>query len=161
MTIRNKTGGMVSAPARPYSILVAEDNESDVFLFERALKRQRLGFELIHLRDGDEALAFIRKEGRYADMPRPDLILVDLNLPKINGEEIIRQIRTSRHLDGVSACVWSSSDALREQASLNRLGVDEFIFKPSGLEQFMQIGKTIKDLLSRGLATAAPAPAFT
>jgi chemotaxis family two-component system response regulator Rcp1 len=149
-----------SARTRPYSILVVEDNGSDVFLFERALNRQGINFQLTHLRDGGEALAFVRREGRYADMPRPDLILVDLNLPKINGEEIIRQIRGAKHLDGVPACVWSSSESLRDRESLNRLGVDQFIFKPSGLEQFMQIGKTIKDLLLKGLATATPAPAF-
>jgi chemotaxis family two-component system response regulator Rcp1 len=143
----------------PYSILVVEDNGSDVFLFERALTRQHLDFQLTHLRDGGEALAFVRREAPYDNMPPPDLILVDLNLPKIDGEEIIRQIRNARHLDGVPACVWSSSESLRDRESLNRLGVDEFIFKPSGLEQFMQIGKTIRDLLCRGLV--APRPAFT
>ena len=142
---------------RPYSIVIVEDNGSDVFLLERALNRQHIAFQMTHLRDGSEALAFVRREGCYANSPRPDLILVDLNLPKIDGEDVIREVRNARHLDGVPACVWSSSESLRDRESLNRLGVDQFIFKPSGLEQFMQIGKTVQDLLLGGLnpATAA------
>jgi len=137
--------------SRPYSILIVEDNGSDVFLLERALNRQRINFQLTHLRDGGAALAFIRREGSYAKSPRPDLILVDLNLPKIGGEDVIRAVRGARHLNGVPACVWSSSESPRDRESLISLGVDQFIFKPSGLEQFMQIGKTVQDLLLSSL----------
>jgi CheY-like chemotaxis protein len=145
------------ATSRPYSILVVEDNGSDVFLLERALNRQHIDFKLTHLRDGEAALAFIRRDVPYAGHPRPDLILVDLNLPKIGGEDVIRAIRGAQHLQGVAACVWSSSESLRDRESLNRLGVDQFIFKPSGLEQFMQIGKTLQDLLTVWSVTINPA----
>lgn len=134
--------------ARPFNILVIEDNTSDVFLLERALHRHHIPFLLTHLRDGGEALAFVRRQGAYANSPRPDLILVDLNLPKIDGGEVVRQIRGARHLDGIPACVWSSSESAQDRASLGRMGASEFIFKPSGLEQFMLIGKKVKDLLS-------------
>ena len=147
----------LSAASRPYSILIVEDNGSDVFLLERALTRQHINFQLTHLRDGSAALAFINREGTYAHSPRPDLILVDLNLPKIGGEDVIRAVRSAKHLNGVPACVWSSSESPRDRESLIRLGVDQFIFKPSGLEQFMQIGKTVQDLLMGGLSTATPA----
>ena len=142
---------------RPYSILVVEDNASDVFLLERALSRQQVVFQLTHLRDGAEALAFVRKEAPYANSPCPDLILVDLNLPKVDGEEIIRQIRSAKHLDGVPACVWTSSESVLDRASLSHLGASQFIFKPSGLEQFMQIGETLKNLLSGGVRGVTPA----
>jgi CheY-like chemotaxis protein len=145
------------ARARPYDIVVVEDNVSDVFLLERSLIRQQLDFHLTHLQDGAEALAFVRREAPYADRSRPDLILVELNLPQIDGEAVIREVRNARHLEGVLACVWSSSESLGERESLNRLGVDQFIFKPSGLAQFMQIGKTLTDLLSRAGGRAAPA----
>ena len=138
----------LAADTRPYSILVIEDNGSDVFLLERALNRQHINFQLTHLHDGGEALAFVRREGPYEKSPRPDLILVDLNLPKVDGQEVIRQIRSAKHLDGVPACVWSSSESALDRNLLQRLGAIEFIFKPSGLEQFMQIGKTLKDVLS-------------
>ena len=133
---------------RPHSILVVEDNASDVFLLERALEQQHIDFQLTHLRDGAQALAFIRGEEPYASAPRPDLILVNMNLPKVDGEEVIRQIRGARRLDGIPVCIWSSSEFLHGGESVSRVGADEFILKPSGLEEFMQIGKTVKDLLS-------------
>jgi CheY-like chemotaxis protein len=129
-------------------ILVIEDNDSDVFLLDRALKKQDLGFELVHLPSGVEALAYIRGQGAYADAPNPDLILVDLNLSKYTGEDILRQIHGARHLADVPVCVWSSSRSRRDEAMFKDLGVSQFITKPSGLDQFMEIGKTIKDLLA-------------
>lgn len=141
-------GFMPVAVNRPYSLLVVEDNASDVFLLERALARQQVCFHLTHLRDGAEALAFVRRESPFADVSRPDLILVDLNLPKVDGARVVREIRKAPHLNGVPACVWTSSEFLSDRESLDRLGVDRFIFKPSGLEQFMEIGKILKELLS-------------
>ena len=129
-------------------ILVIEDNSSDVFLLDRALKKQDLRFELVHLLNGGEALAFIRRQGTYADAAIPNLILVDLNLSKYTGEDILREIRSARHLGGVPVCVWSSSQSRRDEALLKDLGVSQFITKPAGLDQFMEIGKIIKDLLA-------------
>ena len=77
-------------------ILVIEDNDSDVFLLDRALKKQGFRFELLHLLSGTAALAFIRRQGIYSDVPPPDLILVDLNLSKYSVEDILREIRNSR-----------------------------------------------------------------
>lgn len=131
-----------------FRILVIEDNRSDVFLLERALKKQDFRFELIHLVDGGEALAFIRREGAYAKAATPNLILVDLNLSKYTGEDILRQIRAAKHLAGVPVCAWSSSQSRRDQSLLMELGVARFVTKPSGLDQFMEIGKVIKDLLT-------------
>jgi DNA-binding response OmpR family regulator len=129
-------------------ILVIEDNGSDVFLLERALHRQDLRFELIHLLNGGQALAFIRRQGNYADAAIPNLILVDLNLSKYTGEDILHEIRCASHLDGIPVCVWSSSRSWRDEALLKDLGVTQFITKPAGLDQFMEIGKTLKDLLA-------------
>ena len=129
-------------------ILVIEDNASDVFLLDRALKKQDLRHELVHLPNGGDALAFIHRQGGHADAAIPNLILVDLNLSKYTGEEILREIRGARHLDGVPVCVWSSSRSGRDEALLKSLGVARFITKPAGLDQFMEIGKVIKDLLA-------------
>ena len=122
-------------------ILVIEDNASDVFLLDRALNMQDLRFELVHLLNGGEALAFIRRQGAYADAAIPNLILVDLNLSKYTGEDILREIRSASHLGGVPVCVWSSSRSRRDEALLKDLGVSQFITKPSGLDQFMEIGR--------------------
>lgn len=138
---------------RAARILVIEDNVSDVFLLERALKNQNFRFELVHLLDGDEALAFIRRQGTYAETPNPNLILMDLNLSKYTGEEILREIRATKHLAGIPVCAWSSSQSWRDQALLKELGIARFITKPSGLDQFMEIGAILKGML------AGPAPA--
>jgi len=137
--------GSVVPPAR---ILVIEDNDADVFLLGRALNQQDRRFELISLADGDAALAFIRREGAYADAAVPDLILVDLNLPKCDGEDILREIRHTKHLAGVPVCAWSSSQSRRDRDLLTDLGVVRFITKPSGLDQFMEIGKILTGLLA-------------
>jgi DNA-binding response OmpR family regulator len=129
-------------------LVVVEDNRSDVYLLERALRKQDLLFELIHLPSGSEALAFIRRQGAYAQAVIPDLVLVDLNLSTYDGEDILREIRSAGHLDGVPVCVWSSSRSRWDEAMLKDLGISQFITKPAGLDQFMEIGKTIKDLLA-------------
>jgi len=135
---------LVAAPL----VLVIEDNISDVFLLERALNKQDLGVELLHLADGDQALAFLRRAAASSDMPIPSLILMDLNLPKHNGEEILREIRGVRHLSGIPVCAWSSSQSQQDQTVLMELGVARFVTKPLGLDQFMEIGKIIKELLA-------------
>ena len=133
---------------RAARILVIEDNVSDVFLLERALKNQNFRFELVHLLDGGEALAFIRRQGAYAEAPLPNLILMDLHLSKYTGEEILREIRTAEHLAGIPVCAWSSSQSRRDQSLLTELGVARFITKPSGLDQFMEIGAILKGMLT-------------
>src|ERR1044071_61515 len=129
-------------------ILVIEDNRSDVFLLDRALKKQDFRFELVHLLNGIEALVFLCRQGAFAEAAVPDLFLVDLNLSKYAGEDILREIRSASHLGGVPVCVWSSSRSRRDEALLKDLGVSQFITKPSGLDQFMKIGKIIADLLA-------------
>jgi two-component system, chemotaxis family, response regulator Rcp1 len=129
-------------------VLVIEDNVSDVFLLERALNKQDLRVELLHLADGDQALDFVRRTGVFSDMPIPSLILMDLNLPRHNGEDILREIRGASHLSGIPVCAWSSSQSQQDQAVLTELGIARFVTKPLGLDQFMEIGKIIKDLLT-------------
>jgi len=133
---------------RAARILVIEDNVSDVFLLERALKKQAFPFELIHLLDGGSALAFIRRQAPYAEAAIPDLILMDLNLSKYTGEEILREIRAAKHLEGIPVCAWSSSQSWRDKSLLVDLGVERFITKPSGLDQFMEIGAILKGMLA-------------
>ncbi len=136
----------LSGPA--VRILVIEDNISDVILLERALKSHDVRFEMVHVLDGREALHFIHREAAYAEAADPNLILVDLNLSKYSGEDILREIRSARHLGGIPVCVWSSSRSKRDEALFNELGVAQFITKPSGLDQFMEIGKVLKAVLT-------------
>jgi two-component system, chemotaxis family, response regulator Rcp1 len=141
MQLKDASGGPAAR------IVVIEDNGSDVFLLERALKQQDFRFELVHLLTGAEAIAYIRRQGIYTDSATPSLILVDLNLSRYTGEDILREIRIAGHLSGIPVCVWSSSQSARDAAVFTNLGVSRFITKPTGLTQFMEIGKIIKDLL--------------
>ena len=136
------------SPVRAARILVIEDNASDVYMLGRALQKQDLRYELVHLPTGADALAFVRRQGIHAEAAIPDLILVDLNLSKYTGEEILREIRSAGHLVGIPVCVWSSSRSRRDEALLKEIGISRFINKPAGLDQFMEIGKIIKDLLA-------------
>ena len=129
-------------------ILVIEDNLSDVFLLERALNRQNLRYQLVHLVTGGDALAFCRRERVYANADLPNLILVDLNLSKYTGEDILCEIRNAPHLAAVPVCVWSSSASPGDEGMLKKFGVARFITKPTGLNQFMEIGKIIKDMVA-------------
>ena len=140
---------MLHAPVVPAArMLVVDDNESDVFLLDRALKKQDFPFELVHLLSGGEALAFIHRRGAFADAATPNLILLDLNLSQYTGEDIVHEIRNAPHLAGVPVCVWSSSRSRRDESQLKDLGVSRFIPKPTGLGQFMEIGMILKDVLS-------------
>jgi DNA-binding response OmpR family regulator len=135
-------------PNRAARILVIEDNGSDVFLLKRALKQQEFQFEMVHLLSGAEGLAFIRGQDGQAGKDVPDLILLDLNLSKYAGDDLLREIRNADRLRGIPVCVWSSSRSGRDLAALQDLGVTQFICKPAGLDQFMEIGKTIVHLLA-------------
>jgi DNA-binding response OmpR family regulator len=137
---------------RTARILVVEDNVSDVFLLDRALKKQDFAFQLTHLLSGDAALAFIRREGEHAGAPVPDLVLLDLNLSKYSGEDILREMHAAAHFHDIPICVWSSSRSHRDETHLRSLGVCQFIGKPAGLDEFMAIGTILKDLVSPGTA---------
>ena len=137
-------------------LLVIEDNPADVMLLELALKKQNLLFELIHFLDGGEALKFLRRQVTHHQAGTPDLVLVDLNLHKYTGEKILREIRATNHLVNVPICVWSSSRSESDQSRLQWLGVARFIAKPVGLDQFMEIGIVIKDLLAAVPAAVGP-----
>ena len=102
----------------------------------RALKKQDFPFELVHLLNGGEALAFIRRQGAYADAAIPNLILLDLNLSKYTGEDILREIRNAPHLAGVPVCVWSSSRSRRDESQLREPGslpVHPQAFRPGSI----------------------------
>jgi two-component system, chemotaxis family, response regulator Rcp1 len=137
-------------------ILLVEDNAGDVYLFRKALENAELNFELNVIEDGAEALAFARQEGKYAGSPVPDLALLDLNLPKNEGIEVLKAMRHNSHLSKVPVVITSTSATPRERADAERLGVQRYIMKPLDLESFLQIGTVLKEIiLSRRHSTAS------
>jgi two-component system, chemotaxis family, response regulator Rcp1 len=132
-----------------FRILLVEDNAGDVYLFRKALIEAQVAFDWTVLDDGAQALAFVRGEGAYADIPIPDLVVLDLNLPKNEGIQVLTAIRQSQRLGAVPVIVTSSSHSPRDQADTARLGIECYVRKPSDLEKFMQIGPILKEVLTR------------
>jgi CheY-like chemotaxis protein len=131
----------------PSRILLVEDNTADVYLFRKALESAALKFDLTVLRDGAEALAFVRSTGKYADSVVPDLVVLDLNLPKSGGIQVLRAIREEANFANVPVAVVSSSASPHDFAETEHIGVERYIIKPAGLDAFLQIGQIFKELL--------------
>ena len=142
---------------RKAHILLLEDNPADVQLLRRALQSAGLDCHLVVIEDGAEALAFMRGHGKYRDARPPDLAVMDLNLPKNDGLEVLEEMRKNPALANVPVAILSSSSSPRERNRLKELRVTRFITKPYDLEQFMEIGSILKSLLDQS-ASARKSP---
>ncbi len=136
----------MSNPEVP-SILLAEDNPADVMLVEQALKEHAIKCKLLVLRDGAEALRFFRDLDDDSKSLAPDLVLLDLHLPKHDGDEIIRQVRGSQRCAETPVVVMSSSDSPQDRVDAERHSA-RYFRKPSGLDAFMELGTVIKQALA-------------
>ena len=128
-------------------ILLVEDNDADVYLFRKALEAAALIFELTVLQDGAKALAFVRQQGSYSGRSVPDLVVLDLNLPKDGGIQVLRAIRENATFCNVPVAVVSSSASPQDRDETGKLGVNQYIPKPADLEEFLKIGQILKELL--------------
>jgi CheY-like chemotaxis protein len=131
--------------AQRYKILVVEDNPSDVELLRMAFKQADLECDLTVIGDGGDALDFVRRQSP-ADA-RPDLAILDLNLPRRDGVEVLDGMRANPALSAVPVAVLSSSSLPRERARLETLHIRRYIQKPSDLDGFLKIGGEVKELL--------------
>jgi two-component system response regulator len=129
-------------------ILVIEDNPADVDLLRYALQEANVDCEVTVIDDGGDALALTRRQGKFAGMPAPDLVILDLNLPKNDGIEILEAMRRSVPFADVPIAVLSSSSSPRERAKIEKFAVCRFITKPPYLDEFLAIGTAIKELLA-------------
>jgi CheY-like chemotaxis protein len=131
--------------ARAIDILLVEDNPADVRLTIESLEEGKVRSNLHVVQDGAEALAFLQKEGKYADKPYPDLILLDLNLPKKNGHEVLAEIKGNDELKRIPVVVFSASKAEEDIHRSYSLHANCYIIKPIDLDQFIHVLRTIKD----------------
>ena len=130
---------------KPIEILLVEDNEADVRLTREGLKESKVHSRLSVVEDGTEAMAFMNREGKYADAPRPDLILLDLNLPKKNGTEVLAEIKEHSDFKRIPVVVMTISKAEEDILKSYNLHANCYITKPVDLKQFMQVVKQIDD----------------
>jgi chemotaxis family two-component system response regulator Rcp1 len=129
-------------------IAVVEDNAADVYLLRIILRQAQVACVIDHLVDGDEAVAFLLQQGQYQHAPRPDLIILDLNLPKLGGDQVLRKIREARpDLQQVPVVVLTTSDLLHDRQTMAALGVACYLTKSSNFAALAQLGQTIKDVL--------------
>ncbi len=123
----------------PVKILLVEDNPGDIRLTKEALREGKVNNEMYIATDGLEALAFLNQEGQYADVPRPDVVLLDLNLPLMNGVEILAKIKADPHLKRIPVIVLTTSEDERDILKSYDLHANAYVTKPVDLERFIEI----------------------
>ena len=123
---------------KPAQVLLVEDNPDDVLITRRALERSRVANELHVVRDGQEAMDFIFRKGAFGpNTPRPDLILLDVNLPKVNGMEVLSHIRANTETSFIPVIMLTASNREEDVVRSYRLGANTYIQKPVEFEQFL------------------------
>jgi two-component system, chemotaxis family, response regulator Rcp1 len=130
---------------RAIGILLVEDNPGDVRLTQEALKEGKVRNTMHVVNDGVEALAFLRQEGQYADASHPDLILLDLNLPKKSGLEVLSEVKADDDLKRIPVVILTTSQAEQDIVRSYNLHANAFVTKPVDLEQFITVVKSIED----------------
>ncbi len=126
-------------------ILLVEDDPADVEMTQYTLKKSKLVVNLHVAGDGVEAMAFLRREGKFAQAPRPDLILLDLNMPRMDGRTFLAEMRLDDNLKGIPVCVLTTSQAEEDVVKSYHLGANCYITKPVGLDEFIKLVNAIGD----------------
>lgn len=127
----------------PVEILLVEDNPGDVRLTEEALKEKKLLNNLYVAKDGVEAMSFLRKEGKYANAVRPDIILLDLNLPKMDGREVLAEIKSDEKLKRIPIVVLTTSSSEEDILRTYTLHANCYVTKPVDFDEFIKIVQSV------------------
>ena len=133
-------------PERRALVLLVEDNPADVNLVEEALAEAHVDCGLKVLRDGSMAVEFILSVEKD-EAPCPDLVMLDLNLPRLNGEEVLRRLRASSVLGAVKVLIITSSNAASDRKRAMDLGATDYFRKPSSVDQFLELGPKVRQML--------------
>jgi CheY-like chemotaxis protein len=138
---------MISKPAEtpPFHILLVEDNPGDARLAREALKESKINHILYHVEDGLLALDFLHKRGNFESVPLPDLVLLDLNLPKISGHQVLSEIKTDDILRKIPVVMLSISGAEKDIQESYNLNANCYVTKPLDLNEFIEVFETIQN----------------
>jgi chemotaxis family two-component system response regulator Rcp1 len=137
------------APSGSRYILLAEDNPADVHLVREVLEDKALGYDLKVVSDGEQAVELIARIDRDSTLICPALLLLDLHLPKMDGEEILRCLRSSERCGLTPVVIMTSSDAPRDEEMATRNAALHYFRKPSTLEHYMKLGDVVEDIIAR------------
>lgn len=127
------------------NLLLVEDNPADIRLTQEALKEGQIPVHLSVVTDGIEAVEFLYRTGKYKDAPRPDLIMLDLNLPGKNGREVLSEIKSDPDLKKIPVLVMTTSKAQQDVTRAYSLNANCYITKPMDLDEFMAVVRSIED----------------
>ncbi len=130
--------------ARPVDILLVDDSAADVDLTREALRDARMLNRMFVAKDGVEALAFLRRQGDHTEAPRPDLILLDLNMPRMNGREVLAAIKSDPELRRIPVVILTTSQAEADIVATYDDHANCFITKPVELDQFVEVARSIE-----------------
>jgi chemotaxis family two-component system response regulator Rcp1 len=130
---------------RAAEILLVEDNDNDVELTRQGFKRAKLLINLHRVGNGEECMAFLRKQGKYVDAPTPDLILLDLNMPKMSGEQVLAEMLKDESLKGLPVVILTTSEQAEEVLKMYKMRCSSYIVKPVDLEQFLKVVRSITE----------------
>lgn len=128
----------------PIEILLVEDSPDDADLTMDALREGRVRNNIWLVEDGESAMAFLRRQGRYATAPRPDLVLLDLSLPRKNGREVLAEVKSDPSLRRIPVVIMTSSDDAKDVLAAYNLQVNCYVTKPVDLNQFIHVVKSIE-----------------
>ncbi len=131
--------------AKVVEILLVDDSPSDVELTIEAMREARVANQIHVAVDGVDAMAFLRQDGKYATAPRPDLVLLDLNLPRMDGREVLAEMRSDEHLQPIPVTVLTTSKAESDILRSYKVGANCFITKPVQLAEFLEVIHSIED----------------
>ena len=135
---------MLSSAAVPIDILLVEDSPSDVVLTREALRESRIANDLTVVRDGEQALAYLRRQPPYEQARRPDLVLLDLNLPNLDGRDVLRAVRADADLSSLPIIVLTTSDADDDVRDAYAFHANSYVQKPVNIDRFVDVIKAIE-----------------
>jgi CheY-like chemotaxis protein len=135
--------------ARPIRIAVVEDNPADLYILRKALQEIGLRFTVDHLEDGEAALDFFLRRGKYAAARRPDVVVLDLNLPRINGDEVLGRVRAHPDHRDLPVIVLTTSGTAEDRQKMTALGVAHYFVKSGDLSSFLEVGRAIQKMVIR------------
>lgn len=128
--------------------LLVEDNHADVLLVQEAIELHSVPIDLHIVNDGDQAVKFIERADTDPEAPRPELLILDLNLPKRDGREVLHRLRASGKCRNIPVLILTSSELPKDRDELYKLGANGYFRKPSSYDQFMRVGEVVKALLN-------------
>jgi CheY-like chemotaxis protein len=151
-------GYTLATTARSISVLLVDDDPGDVLMIEEALESIDAPREVFVANDGEEAVAFLRQKGRYAKAPRPDVVLLDLNMPRMDGRQVLAEVKADAHLRSIPIVILTTSQAPADILSSYSLHANAYVTKPMNLDDLTEVVHKIDYFFARIAALPSQRP---